>query len=131
LPAGVVDVRNPMDATPVTPTDRYAACLEAVLDDRAVDAVVVAGIPVTPYLDTLPRGAGHDEDVARDTSLPSRLIGLFRSTRKPVVFSVDAGPLYDPLVQAMKAAGLPCLPRVDRATRALARFISSRSEWVG
>jgi acyl-CoA synthetase (NDP forming) len=127
LPAGVVDVRNPVDATPVTPTERYAACLEALIDDPGVDAVVVAGIPATPCLETLPRGPGHEEDVARDTSLPSRLIGLFRSTLKPVVFSVDAGPLYDPLVQAMRTAGLPCFRKVDRAVRAIGSFVSRDS----
>jgi len=127
LPAGVVDVHNPVDATPVTPTERYAACLEALLDDPGVDAAVVAGIPATPYLETLARGAGHEEDAGRDTSLPSRLIRLFRGTSKPVVFSVDAGPLYDPCVQAMKGAGLPCFRKVDRATRALATFVSARA----
>jgi hypothetical protein len=42
---------------------------------------------------------------------------------------VDSGTLYDPLVQAMRRAGLPTFRRVDRATRALARFAGlARSE---
>jgi acyl-CoA synthetase (NDP forming) len=126
LPAGIVDVHNPVDATPVTPTERYAACVEALLDDAGVDAVVVAGVPATPSLEDLARGFGHDEDIVRETSLPSRLIHIFRSTRKPMLFSLDAGPLYEACVQMMKRAGLPCFRKVDRATRALAAFVGTQ-----
>ena len=55
--------------------------------------------------------------------LATLLVRFFRETAKPVVFSVDSGALYDPLVAAMRRAGLPTFRRVDRATRALARFI--------
>ncbi len=123
LPAGIVDVHNPIDTTPITPTDLYAGCVEAVLDDPSVDAVVVAGVPATPYLENLARGEGHGEDVARESSLPSRLIRIFRATTKPMVFSVDSGPLYEECVQMMKRSGLPCFRKVDRATRALGAFL--------
>jgi acyl-CoA synthetase (NDP forming) len=125
LPTGIVDVRNPVDATPTTPTDRYAACADALLEDPQVDALVVAGVPATPYLEDLPPGEGHDEDIARETSLPSRLIRLFRASRKPLVFSVDSGPLYESCVQTMMRAGLPCFRKVDRAMRALAAFLGA------
>jgi acyl-CoA synthetase (NDP forming) len=123
LPPGIVDVHNPCDATPVTPTDRYAAIAQAMVEDPHVDALVVAGVPATPALDTLGRGEGHGEDAAGESGLATRLAAVFRSTGKPVVFSVDSGVLYDPLVAAMREAGLPTFRRVDRATRALARFI--------
>ncbi len=122
LPAGIVDVHNPVDATPVTPTERYAGLVQALLDDPGVDAVVVAGVPATPYLEGLARGEGHAEDIARESSLPSQLIRIFRATRKPMVFSVDSGPLYEPCVQMLARAGLPCFGKVDRAMRALAAF---------
>jgi acyl-CoA synthetase (NDP forming) len=122
LPAGVVDVHNPLDTTPLTPSDRYAACAQALVEDPGVDVVLVAGVPATPYLENLAPGAGHSEDVTRDGSVVSRLVEVFRATRKPVVFSVDAGALYDPGVRLMRQAGLPCYRRVDRAIRALATF---------
>lgn len=126
LPAGIVDVHNPVDTTPITPTDSYAACVEALLADEGVDAVVVAGVAPTPYLENLARGEGHGEDVARESSLPSRLIRIFRETSKPMVFSVDSGPLYETSVQMMKRAGLPCFRKIDRATRALGACLSAR-----
>ncbi len=123
LPAGIVDVHNPVDATPVTPTEKYVAIARALAEDPAVHALVVAGVPATPFLDSLGRGEGHREDVEGEKGLATLLVAFFRATPKPVVFSVDAGALYDPLVAAMRRAGLPAFRRVDRATRALARFI--------
>jgi acyl-CoA synthetase (NDP forming) len=123
LPAGIVDVHNPVDATPVTPTEKYVAIARALAEDPAVHALVVAGVPATPFLDSLGRGEGHREDVEGEKGLATLLVAFFRATTKPIVFSVDAGALYDPLVAAMRRASLPTFRRVDRATRALARFI--------
>jgi acyl-CoA synthetase (NDP forming) len=123
LPPGIVDVHNPVDATPVTPTEKYVAIARALAEDPGVQALVVAGVPATPFLDSLRRGEGHREDVEGENGLASLLAAFFRGTAKPVVFSVDAGALYDPLVTAMRRAGLPTFRRVDRATRSLARFI--------
>jgi hypothetical protein len=88
-----------------------------------VDVVVVAGVPATPFQNTLARGEGHREDVEGEEGLATRLAAFFRATSKPVVFSVDSGALYDPLAHAMRRAGLPTFRRIDRATRALARFV--------
>jgi acyl-CoA synthetase (NDP forming) len=123
LPEGIVDVHNPVDATPITPTEKYAALAEALAADPNVDVVVVAGVPATPFQNTLARGEGHREDVEGEDGLATRLAAVFRATSKPVVFSVDSGALYDPLVRAMRRAGLPTFRRIDRATCALARFV--------
>jgi acyl-CoA synthetase (NDP forming) len=123
LPAGIVDVHNPVDATPVTPTEKYVGLARALAEDPGVQALVVAGVPATPAFDSLARGDGHREDVEGENGLATLLAAFFRGTPKPVVFSVDSGPLYDPAVAAMRRAGLPTFRRVDRATRALARFL--------
>jgi acyl-CoA synthetase (NDP forming) len=125
LPPGIVDVHNPVDATPVTPTEKFVAIAQALAGDPGVNALVVAGVPATPFFDSLPRGEGHREDVEGEKGLATLLAGFFRSMTKPVVFSVDSGAFYDPLVGAMRRAGLPTFRRVDRATRALARFIGA------
>jgi acyl-CoA synthetase (NDP forming) len=123
LPPAIVDVHNPVDATPVTPTEKYVAIAKALAEDPGIQALVVAGVPATPFLDSLGRGEGHREDVEGEQGLATLLSRFFRETAKPVVFSVDSGVLYDPLVAAMRRAGLPTFRRVDRATGALARFI--------
>jgi acyl-CoA synthetase (NDP forming) len=125
LPPGIVDVHNPADATPITTTDRYAAMAQVMAEDPDVDALVIAGVPATPAFDSLPKGEAHREDVEAEHGLATLLAAIFRGTVKPMVFSVDSGVLYDPLVAAMRRAGLPTFRRVDRATRALSRFVGA------
>ena len=109
----------------MTPTRAYAAIAAALAEDPAVDALVVAGVPATPFLDSLEKGSGHDEDARGPQGLATLLASVARSTRKPMVFSVDSGSLYDPLARALREAGLPTFRRVDRATRALACFLGA------
>ena len=118
-----MDVHNPVDATPITPTEQYGALAEALAADANVDAVVVAGVPATPFQNSLAAGEGHKEDVRGRDGLATRLARAFDRTSKPVVFSVDSGALYDPLARAMREGGMPTFRRIDRATRALARYI--------
>jgi hypothetical protein len=88
-----------------------------------VHALVIAGVPATPFLETLPKGDPHGEDVAGPSGLATLLASVFRATAKPAVFAVDSGALYDPLAATLRRAGLPTFRRIDRATRALARFL--------
>ena len=95
--------RHAGDARP----EKYVAIARALAEDPGVQALVVAGVPATPFLDSLGRGEGHREDVEGEQGLATLLARVFRDTTKPVVFSVDSGALYDPLVAAMRRAGLP------------------------
>jgi acyl-CoA synthetase (NDP forming) len=122
LPSDIIDVHNPVDATPITDSDSFTACVEALLDDDDVDVVVASPVPPTPFLENLPAGPGHGEDISRPTSLPSRLITLFGTASKPMVACVDSGDLYTPGVEMMQRAGVPCFRRIDRAMRALAEY---------
>ncbi len=122
LPSGIVEPRNPLDVTPVTNTERFAACVQALVDDPGVDVVVASPVPPTPFLESLPAGPGHDEDVMRPTSLPNRLAAVYAEAEKPMVVCVDSGPLYSPGVEIMERAGVPCFRRIDRAMKVLATY---------
>jgi len=126
LPSGIVEVKNPIDVTPITDTARFEMVCRALLADAAVQCAVISIVCPTPYLENLEKGPGHSEDITHETSLPNRLIRVFRDSAKPVVFSVDSGPLYDPFVRMMQVAGLPCFRKIDRATRALSKFVTAR-----
>ena len=110
LPPGIVDVHNPVDATPITPTEKYAALAEALASDPNVDVVVVAGVPATPFQNSLAAGEGHREDVTGPDGLATHLARVVDRTSKPVVFSVDSGALYDPLARAMREARTADVP---------------------
>jgi acyl-CoA synthetase (NDP forming) len=122
---GVVSVRNPLDLTPNCRAAAYAEAVEAVLSDPGVDLGLVGCVPYTPALDTLPAGRGHDEDLAGEGSLASRLGGLWSATSKPWVGVVDGGVLYDPMAARLEAAGVPVLRSADRAVRLLGRWASA------
>lgn len=123
---GVVGVRNPLDVTPITGDAAFAAAVEAVLADPAVDLGLVGAVPLTPALATLAPGPGHAEDLAAPGSLGPRLARLFAATAKPWVVVVDGGRLYDPLASLLEAEGVPVFRGSDRAVRALGAYALNR-----
>ena len=121
---------NPVDATPMATTDRFIQAVEAVVEDAAVDALIVSAVPVTPALNDLaPDPAGiHPENIHSADSLPQELIRVFRSSAKPIVAAIDSGHLYDDCVLLLQCAGIPTYRKIDRATRALSRYCAARSQ---
>ena len=124
--AAVVDVHNPLDLTPMMSDEGYEAGCRIVLDDEHVEAGVIGCVPATPALNTLPASPVHGEDLERPDSLPSRLIRLYRESRKPWIAIVDAGTIYDPLAHALQAGGIPTFRSADRALRLLGAFLAER-----
>ena len=123
---GVVALQNPIDLTPITTDEGYEAVVRAVLGDEAVDTAVVGCVPLTPALNTLARGAGHDEDLTREGGIARRLQRLHAESTKAWVVVVDAGPLYDPLVEYFLAHGVPTFRSADRALRLFDRYCQRR-----
>ncbi len=122
----VVDVHNPIDLTPMTGDEAYADTVRVLLDDDQFDAVVVGIVPLTAALNTLPRGAGHGEDVSRPDGIVARLAALHRGAVKPWVVVVDAGAIYDPMAEALAAAGVPVFRTADLAMRLLNMYCAER-----
>ena len=117
---GVTGVANPLDLTPMADDAAYAAAVEAVLDDPAVDVAVIGCVPFTAALRTLP------EQVGWSGSLPDRLAGL-ASQPTPWIAVIEGGRQYDPVVDHLEAAGVPVLRSMDRAVRLLERWARSRA----
>lgn len=123
LPTDIIDVNNPIDATPQTNAINYGKCLELMLEDDDVDCLVATVVPPTPFLETLPAGKGHKEDIQNENSYPNVTIKIFNNTEKPMVVSVDSGRLYNPAVAMMEDAGIPVFRKIDRAMKALDLFL--------
>lgn len=125
--AGLVDVHNPLDLTPSAGDEAYLDSFRAVMEDPSVDCGILGIVPLSPAINTLaasPSSGG--EDVGRPGSLVFRCAELFSSCEKPWVAVVDSGPLYDPLVHGLLAAGIPTFRTADRAMRALRLWLSIR-----
>ncbi|MBM3284866.1 MAG: hypothetical protein FJY81_03245, partial [Candidatus Aminicenantes bacterium] len=125
------DIRNPMDVTPVADDAAFAGCVEALLTDPGIDCAVVSPVPMTAALQTLPPAEAHRENIHQPESIGRRLVGLFRQSTKPFVVNVDAGALYQPLVDLLAAEGVPVFRHSDRALRFLSRFVNLRLKTAG
>ncbi len=123
LPEGIIDVHNPIDATPITPTDKFAKIAELLINSDETDIVLISPVPPTPFLNNLPASDLHKEDISKPDSLPNLLINLYKSTDKPVVFNVDSGKIYDPFVRMMEENGLCVYRKIDRALFSLKTLV--------
>jgi len=122
----LVDVRNPMDLTPMGNDDAHEGVIRAQLNDPNVDCYLAATIPLTPAQQTLPAGMFGKEDISNENSYPNRLIRIFNETKKPMIFCIDSGELYDPMVKMMEAAGLVVFRSADLAVKMFAKYINYR-----
>ncbi|MBI5245244.1 MAG: acetate--CoA ligase family protein [Elusimicrobia bacterium] len=112
---GIVDVRNPLDLTPMASDEAILKVCEAVLSSACVDAAIVSAVPLTPAMKTLP-----EEGLKR--SLPVRLGPLAKAAAKPVLFCAASGPLYDEYASLAHERGLAVFRAADRAMRAYAKY---------
>lgn len=120
---GLVDVKNPLDLTPMATDKAWSDCLEALLSDPGVDAAVISIVPLTAAMQTLPAGEGHREDVTHESAICARLIELRAGTTTPFVVAIDSGRLYDPMVTLLEKAGIVVFRYADEATRYLRQHL--------
>jgi len=120
------DVRNPLDTTPVADDAVFAECVKAMLEDDNVDCAIVSPVPMTPAMQTLVPGRFHEENVYHPSSIAMRLIDVFHRTDKPFVVNVDAGEIFQPMVDILEQAGVPTFRRSDIAVKFLRKYINNR-----
>jgi acyl-CoA synthetase (NDP forming) len=122
----LVEVRNPLDVTPMIADLEYDEIVRAVLADPHVDAAVVGCVPMTPALNTMPLRptSAHAAAFGAD-SIVTRLAQLTETT-KPWIAVVDAGAIYEPMIARLEAAGIPTFRTADRALRLFEIFCGER-----
>lgn len=118
--AGLVNLRSPLDLTPMADDAAYERCAAVLLDAPEVDALLASLVPLTPAMLTTP------DEIERDGAFPRRLGRLAAEARKPVVMSIDSGRRYDALAAMLRAAGVPVFRSSDEAMRTLGRYLAHR-----
>jgi len=118
----LVNVRNPLDLTPMSNEDVYEASIRAMMADSDIDAVIVAIVPLTPQLRTTA------EEITEPGSLTQRLPALLRESSKPMIAVIDSGERYEPMTRAIRAGGVPVFRSADQAVRSLGRYLCHRAE---
>jgi acyl-CoA synthetase (NDP forming) len=122
----VVDVRNPVDLTPLMPDAPFAAATRLLIADPNVDVAIVGCVPLSPALQTLAAGSGHVEDIHRPESVAMRLVELRNQTKKAWIVAVDGGSLYDPMARLLEENGIPTFRTADRALCLFSRYCCAR-----
>jgi len=113
---------NPfLDLTPMADDALFEKCIELLLADPGVDSVFISIVPHTVMLQTT------SEEMAKDQEhIAQRIIRQGQQSRKPIVVSVNAGTMYDPLVETLEAGGIPSYTTAQRAMNALNRLVDYR-----
>jgi len=119
----IVNVKNPLDSTPSATTAEYGRCVKSIIEDPNTDCVIISNVASTATQENLPPGEGHNENIYNENSHPNTLIKLVNSTDKPAVISMNGGKIYDPAVALMEDAGLCVFRKIDRAVKAMDRFV--------
>jgi hypothetical protein len=127
----VVDIRNPLDMTPIADATVTAAIARTLLAAPETDTMILGIVPMADRIDTLPAGPGHLVDLTHGDAVAAQLGRLWRATTKPWVCVVDAGSLYAPFADALAAEGIPVVGTADAATRVLAAWCSERAAKQG
>ncbi len=113
----LVNVRNPLDLTPMAGERVFEACARAMMEDAEIDAVIVGAVPLTPQLATT--AAELEKSPGLTTLLPK----LLAESSKPLVAVIDAGQPYDAMANAIRAGGVPVFRSADQAVRSLGRYL--------
>jgi len=122
----LVNIANPMDVTPMATEDVYTAVIKDLLDDENVDVVIVAIVPLTPLLHTLPDNHIAEDDVSADKNIVRQIVQLNNSSAKPLIMVVDSGSLYDHMATGLEESGLPVFRSADQAVRVLGKYVQTR-----
>ena len=122
----LTDVNNPLDITPMAAEDVYEQVIKALLEDSHVDAIIVAIVPLTPILHTLPDEFVPTKTFTAEQSIINRIARLNDNSAKPLVMVVDSGPLYDYMADAFQQHDLPVFRSADQAVWVLGKYIQGR-----
>ncbi|MBN1613242.1 MAG: acetate--CoA ligase family protein [Deltaproteobacteria bacterium] len=122
----LVEVKNPLDLTPMAAEEVYESIIEALFEDGNVDAIVAGVTPLAPLLRTLPEEMAAGDFAGEQGNIHQRLARQAGRFDKPLVLVIDGGSLYDPLARAFEEVGLPVFRSADQAVRILGKYIDGR-----
>ena len=123
----LVDVRNPLDVTPMANDQTHEDVIRAFLDDPVVDLVLCASVPLTPAMATLAAGVPPQWSIEAEGSLPNRLGRVVADSDKPLVGCIDSGELFDPMARMLEGKGVPTFRSADEAVRTMGLYLEGRA----
>ena len=122
----LVDVRNPLDVTPMANDQAHEDVMRSFLDDPQVNLALCASVPLTPAMATLAEGVPAEWSIEAEGSLPNRLGRVLADTDKPLVACIDSGELFDPMAHMLEEKGIPTFRSADEAIRTMGLYLEGR-----
>ncbi|HEX9743863.1 MAG TPA: acetate--CoA ligase family protein [bacterium] len=124
---GLVNVRNPLDLTPMAVDAAHIEILKILNDDENVDVIIHGCVPLSPAMKTLPPGGSEGEGIEDPRSYASLLVEAYRKDiTKPLVVVIDSGSLYDPMSKKISDSGIPVFRSADNAVKTLGWWIATK-----
>ncbi len=117
----IVDAKNPLDVTPMASDEAIAGVVRTALSSDEFSGAVVSMVPLTPSMNTLPKGGSWPDDLEK--SFLKGAAEAAREARKPLIFCVAAGTLYEPYCAHAQKLGVPVFRSADRALRLYGRYL--------
>jgi acyl-CoA synthetase (NDP forming) len=117
----IVDAKNPLDITPMASDAAIGGVVASALAADEFSGAVVSMVPLTAMMNTLPKGGQYPDDL--DKSFLKPAAEAARKARKPLLFVVAAGTLYEPYCAYAQSLGLPVFRSADRAVRVYAKYL--------
>ncbi len=122
----LVEIKNPLDINPGADDEVHLASVMHLCQDPDVDALVVGLDPLSPAMRTLKECETLRYNFDDPGSIAMALPELMAKLDKPVIGVVDAGNLYDPLVNVLVSKGMAIFRSSDRAVQSMALYIEGR-----
>ena len=118
----IVDVKNPLDITPMASDAAIGQITDLALGSAEFGAVLLSMVPLTPAMNTLPKsGSDYPDDLER--SFLKTTAERMAHERKPLLFCVACGPLYDPYCDYARGLGMPVFRSADRAAHIYKKYL--------
>ncbi|PIU19806.1 MAG: hypothetical protein COT18_05670 [Elusimicrobia bacterium CG08_land_8_20_14_0_20_59_10] len=118
----IVDAKNPLDITPMASDGAIGGVVKTALSSDEFSGAVVSMIPLTPAMNTLPKGGAWPDDL--DKSFLKEAAQAARGAGKPLLFCVACGPKYEPYCAYAQGLGLPVFRSADRAVKMYGAYLN-------
>ncbi|WP_027177974.1 acetate--CoA ligase family protein [Maridesulfovibrio bastinii] len=122
----LVTAKNPLDINPASNDRMHVEMASIAAADPDVDGIVLSLDAISPAVQSLPAGIRENDSIDSPESIANLMPEFVADCPKPVIAVVDAGRLYDELVQRLEDKGVAVFRSCDRAVSALGKYLDCR-----
>jgi acyl-CoA synthetase (NDP forming) len=119
----IVDIKNPMDITPMAGDAAIEAIISKVMQSDKCSSIIVSMVPLTAAMHTLSKNDKWPDDMEKNSFL-IKISAIMKELKKPVIFCVASGELYNPYCRLAMEKGFVVFRSADRAVKYFEKFVN-------